>query len=328
MVKNILIVWGGGGSEHEISCISAKFIHDTLCNNSNLKLFLVELTAEGTLKDSQYEYELTSTRYLNTLNSGHSIKIDYCIPYIHGNKGEDGQFSALLEVFSIPYLGPLPESHALCFNKISAKLWFSALGIPNTPFLIVEDNSIENRERIHDFFETHKEIYIKAASQGSSRGCYYVNNKNDIENKLNEAFQYSSYVVVEKNIQARELEISVYEYNGVLYVTNPGEIIVPSKFYTYEEKYSKNSHTQTLVEAPNIDQEIVEEMKNIARKAFIGLKLRHLSRVDFFLTQNNEILLNEINTFPGMTPISMFPKMMEHNGTKLEDFLIDKIFQG
>ena len=122
-------------------------------------------------------------------------------------------------------------------------------------------------------------------------------------------------------MKPRELEVAAYEYHGELVVTNPGEIVTPDNdFYSFEEKYNSSSKSVTYVEA-EVSDEIKEKIRQYARQAFKLLKLKDLSRIDFFLVGDNEILLNEINTFPGMTPISMFPKMLEHHGDNMVDFI-------
>jgi D-alanine-D-alanine ligase len=184
---------------------------------------------------------------------------------------------------------------------------------------------MEDKQKAHELFDRYGKIFVKAASQGSSIGCYQVFNKADLDIALVNAFKYSNYVLVEKMITARELEISTYEYDGAIVATIPGEINCPSKFYSFEEKYDPNSKTTTEIIAPNLPKEAVLEMRRIAIKAFTHLKLRHLSRIDFFYTDEGEIFLNEINTFPGMTPISMFPKMMENNGHSFNKFFKDII---
>ena len=122
----------------------------------------------------------------------------------------------------------------------------------------------------------------------------------------------------------REIEVSVYEYDGKLQISYPGEIVCPSKFYSFEEKYSQESLTTTETIAKNLTPEIVTKITEYSTKLYHGLQLRHLSRIDFFL-EGNEIYLNEINTFPGLTPISMFPKMMEANGHSFRTFLSQHI---
>ena len=122
----------------------------------------------------------------------------------------------------------------------------------------------------------------------------------------------------------REIEVSVYEYDGELQISYPGEIICPSKFYSFEEKYSQVSQTTTETKAKDLTPENIKKITEYSTKLYHGLKLRHLSRIDFFL-EGNQIYLNEINTFPGLTPISMFPKMMEANGHSFKNFLSQHI---
>jgi D-alanine-D-alanine ligase len=147
-----------------------------------------------------------------------------------------------------------------------------------------------------------------------------------VEEALKDAFSYSPYVVVEKTIRARELEVAVYEYQGEVIATRPGEIVCAANtFYTYEEKYADNSHATTKVEADNLTEAQIATIRDYAVRAFKGLKLRHLSRIDFFLSDEGEILLNEINTFPGLTKISMFPKMLANHGEDFTTYLLDNI---
>ena len=128
-------------------------------------------------------------------------------------------------------------------------------------------------------------------------------------------------MLVEKNVHPRELEVAVYQYGDQVIATNPGEIKTDkSTFYSWEEKYDGSSKAETVVEAELSDEQ-KEQIRSLALKAFDQLKLRDLSRIDFFISADGEILLNEINTFPGMTPISMFPKMLEHHGESMTEFL-------
>ena len=321
-MKNILLLCGGGGSEHEISLISAQYIYDTLKGSSEYKVFKIEIKANGDRVDqNRVLCELRKSGELHYPSKDASEKLDFAIPCIHGPPGENGIIQSIFELMGLPYLGVGPEASQICFNKISTKLWLDALSIPNTPYIFLDEYSVENLQKSKDFFNKFSDIYIKAASQGSSVGCYHVTSESDLEEYLKKAFKLSYYVLIEKTQIARELEISVYEDNGEVMATVPGEIVCPDGFYTFEEKYSKKSHTQTHLVAKDISNKDIESMRSMALKAFKGLKLRHLSRIDFFLTNDNEIYINEINTFPGMTPISMFPKMMENNGLSFKEFL-------
>ncbi len=334
MAQNILLLCGGGGSEHEISLISAKYIAECLAEIKNtqdfptlaeLKVFQVEIGADGFWRQSKDQQEVhLNGRYLHI--NGRNEEIHYAIPCIHGPPGETGDIQSLFELAKLPYFGSGPEGSRLCFNKISTKLWLKALHIPVTPYKFI--SSLTDLATAQAAFDEWKYLFVKASSQGSSVGIYLVTDRQNLEYTLVEAFRYSPYVLLEKRITGRELEVAVYEYNGERHATVPGEIICPSKFYSYEEKYDQDSQTTTKTVAPDLSREVVQQIQAYALKAFEALKLRHLARVDFFYTQDGQILLNEINTFPGMTPISMFPKMLTQNGHQMPQFLAQAINQG
>lgn len=326
MKKNILLLCGGGGPEHEISLISSKYIEKNLIALGIYNVIKVEIGKDKVfrkLSPDNLQGEIVEMNFKRQLVGTKTEDIHIVVPCIHGPPGETGEIQTFFELIGLPYVGCGPEASINCFNKVTSKLWFDALHIPNTPFEFL--TSMEDKKRAHDFFDKYGKVFVKAASQGSSIGCYQIFKKEELDNVLLEAFKYSSYVLVEKMVSARELEISVYEYEGNVIATVPGEINCPSKFYSYEEKYDPNSKTTTMIVAPGLSKDVVEKMKSYAIKAFVQLKLRHLSRVDFFYTDDGEILLNEINTFPGMTPISMFPKMMENNGHSFNKFFKDII---
>ncbi|MBT6326788.1 MAG: D-alanine--D-alanine ligase, partial [Bdellovibrionales bacterium] len=264
-------------------------------------------------------YYFNSESALISKNS--KVKIDFAIPVIHGEIGESGDIQSLLKLMNIPYFGSGPEESIICFNKISTKIWLNLLSIPNTPFTVLTHQNETNYLKALNFLKTHKEIFIKSSSQGSSIGCYPVRTEQELKEFLPKSFLYSNQVIVEQLITGRELEVSVYEYDGTLHVSEPGEIICPEHFYSYEEKYNDSSKTITKIKADNITEDQKNKIMKYAKQAFEGLNLNHLSRIDFFLTSDNQILLNEINTFPGMTPISMFPKMLEANGHSITNFL-------
>ena len=326
--KNVLLLFGGSGTEHEVSEVSSRYIEKNLIELGLYQIFKVEI-GKPKSKDKTFRLidstgqssevvEINSQRQLVS-KKGVIADLHYVVPCIHGPPGETGEIQTYLDLISLPYLGCGPEASLVCFNKVTSKLWFNALSIPNTPFEFL--TSHEDIPKAKKLMDVHKKVFIKAASQGSSVGCYQVTNPNELEETIKKAFQYSEYVLVEKMVNARELEISTYEFNGVIHATVPGEINCPTKFYSYEEKYNPNSKTTTEVVAPNLSKEVIEEMRSLSIKAFKALKLRHLSRIDFFYTDDGLIYLNEINTFPGATPISMFPKMMENNGHRYLDFI-------
>lgn len=324
----VLLLCGGGGEEHAVSLVSADFLASQLTNLPNINVIRVEIEKTNEWRDERGR--LCSLNLDKSLVCGDDrLTIDYVIPCLHGFPGETGDIQSLLTLANLPYLGCGAEASNLCFNKISSKLWFDALAIPNTPYLFLSDNTQENIEKVEKAFDTWGEIFVKAACQGSSVGCYKIADKKEVAHTLAKAFAYSEQVLIEKAVKPRELEIAAYQYQGELIVTSPGEIYCPEDtFYTFDEKYSQSSHSQTSLSPAGLTAEQIALMKDYARKAFEQMKLKDLSRIDFFLTQEGEIFLNEINTFPGMTPISMFPKLLAHNGHVFSEFLLACIDEG
>ncbi|TOL35168.1 D-alanine--D-alanine ligase [Vibrio parahaemolyticus] len=325
MIKNILLLCGGGSSEHEISLLSANFVEQQLNLIQNVKVTRVEIKNKGWVTDQgELVYLDLNTKQLCSNESNQTI--DFIVPCIHGFPGETGDIQSLFEIAGIPYLGCGPEASSNSFNKITSKLWYDALDIPNTPYLFLTRNDEHAHRQAEQAFERWGKVFVKAARQGSSVGCYSVTEKQAIAKAVNDAFGYSDQVLVEKAVKPRELEVAAYEMNGELHITKPGEVIAPDgAFYSYDEKYSSSSHSLTEVEAKNLTQEQIDKIRHASETVFKQMNLRHLSRIDFFLTEDNEIYLNEVNTFPGMTPISMFPKMLQNNGHKFHEFLEDCI---
>ncbi|WP_217540552.1 D-alanine--D-alanine ligase [Vibrio metschnikovii] len=319
----ILLLCGGGSSEHEISLVSADYLQQQLTLTPSFDVIRVEMKPTGWFTDSGEMVYLDTNSA--SLNGDHGSRhIDFVVPCIHGYPGETGDIQSMLELAGIPYLGCGPEASSNSFNKITSKLWYDALGIPNTPYLFLTENNEEALYKAQQAFDKWGAVFIKAARQGSSVGCYKVTDRQQVAKAIHDAFTFSDQVLVEQAVKPRELEVAAYELGGKLHITQPGEIIAPDDaFYSYEEKYSANSHSITKVTADNITAEQRDLIKHCAEKVFVHMKLRHLARIDFFLTSQGEIYLNEVNTFPGMTPISMFPKMLEHHGHSFSVFLAD-----
>ncbi|WP_305812301.1 D-alanine--D-alanine ligase [Photobacterium leiognathi] len=318
---HVLLLCGGGSAEHEVSLVSANFIEEQLKTINGVTYTRVEMTKnDGWLDSENRPCELNLDKTL--IVGDQEVAIDYVIPCVHGFPGETGDLQSLLTLAGLPFLGCGAEASTNCFNKITTKLWFDALNIPNTPYVFLSENNQEAHQEALEAFKKWGKVFVKAACQGSSVGCYCVTTEQELMDAVNNAFGYSDQVLIEKAIRPRELEIAAYQYGDELVITKPGEVSCPTdKFYSYEEKYSSDSLSTTKVEADNLTEEQVEAIRTYARKAFVQMKLKDLSRIDFFLSEDDEILLNEINTFPGMTPISMFPKMLEHHGHKFAEFI-------
>lgn len=317
---HVLLLCGGGSAEHEVSIISANYIEQTLKQIDGINYSRVEMKTDGWFLEDGTSCQLNLDRTLQIGDEKQAI--DYVVPCVHGFPGETGDLQSFLDMAKLPYLGCGAEASTNCFNKITTKLWFDALDIPNTPYLFLSENSAEAHENAKAALVKWGKVFVKAACQGSSVGCYSVTNESELKDAVNNAFTYSDQVLIEKTIKPRELEIAAFEYEGELIITKPGEVAAPEDgFYSYDEKYGAGSHSKTTVEADNLTEKQIEDICTFARKAFVQMKLKDLSRIDFFLSDEGEILLNEINTFPGMTPISMFPKMLEHSGKTFIGFL-------
>jgi len=326
--KNVLLICGGGGTEHEISLQSAQYILKKLESISGIKAhyLCIEKNSDRTNLLGQV-CELRKAAELYNRETQETVKLDYAIPCIHGPPGENGQLQSVFELMKLPYLGAGPEASLNCFNKITTKLWLSSADIKNAPFTYLYNHDKNSMDRAREFFRksSNKNVFIKAASQGSSIGCYQCEREEDLEGLIKKAFGFSSHVLIEETIKGRELEVAVFQMNGETTATYPGEITCPGQFYSYEEKYNNESQTETHITARDIESSQVKSIKEIAQHAFEVLKIKDLARIDFFLTSRGDIFLNEINTFPGHTKISMFPLMMEHSGLTYEEFLSDKI---
>ena len=317
--ENVLLICGGDGSEHDISIISAQYIKETLLASTKYNVINVVLKNHEFICDNNQKVVFSGHNIID--ENGTITYVDCVIPCLHGQPGESGDIQSFLEILNIPYIGCKKEASLNCFNKNTTKLYLDAYNIKNSPYIIIPKDTKEYRQKALDFYDSCNDVYVKAASQGSSIGCYHVTRRDDLIDSLVEAFMFSSSVVIEKTIHHRELEVAVYELDGEIKATTPGEVIIPENvFYTFDEKYSKTSSTVTTLE-PNLPQKILDDIREIAKDTFNMLSLRHLSRVDFFLTDDNKLIVNEINTFPGMTSISLFPKLLQHNGDNMLSFL-------
>lgn len=330
---NVLLLFGGGGAEHEVSRVSSRFLKEqlSLLNQNlppaeNFKLLVAEYLSPQRWLLENIEGNVPSECFLNhkgelEFSQGRqaNIKIDFTFPCMHGAPGETGEIQVVLEMAGIPYFGCDYETSLLCFNKIQTKLLLDNRKIPVVPFDFVDDISETSIKKAEHLFTEYQGLFIKSSHQGSSVGCHLVRDKNKLKEAIADSLKYSPYALLEKPIKARELEISAYFINGELKITQPGEIIIHSEFYDYSEKYSESSSAE-IMEVAQLDSSIKEQVMNYAREAAKLFRIKDLTRIDFFLEGEN-IYLNELNTFPGLTPISMFPMMLKQNGDQFTELL-------
>ena len=267
------------------------------------------------------------------------IKCDVAFPVLHGTYGEDGTIQGLFEMVGIPYVGCNPLGSALTMDKEKTKAVLTEAGIPVVPGICVRRADTADWKKYDEILELVQKqlgfpLFVKPCGAGSSDGANLAVDLRHLNSAILEAFNWDDKILIEKAINAREIECSVTGnptiFDGgkdyeALTAYGPGEIAPKHDFYDYDAKYNDPDGAELLIPA-RLDEKKLEEIREMAKKAFAALDLNGLSRVDFFIDKDTgELYLNEINTMPGFTQISMFPKMCAKFGldfTALTELLI------
>lgn len=316
---NVAIICGGKSSEHEISCISASGVISAI-DKSKFNPSLIGITKSGKWVSLPIDtrFQITDDNLPEVPENAPEIKIDQIkadvvFPILHGPFGEDGTIQGLFEMIDMPYVGNGVLASAVAMDKDFAKQIFKAHGIQVAPgFVLRSGDEIDDRGLGYPLF-------VKPARGGSSRGTHKVKRKEDLASAVNDAFKYDSKVMLEKAIPGREVECAVLEKDGKVQCSVPGEIKIDPKFefYDFEAKYLDDATTVIAPAEINKSKEIQEA----AIEAFISLGCSGLARVDFFYTLDNQIIINELNTMPGFTPKSVFPKLWGVSGIGYTDII-------
>ena len=340
------IIFGGKSGEHEVSIVSATSVSRALDKAKyDVTMIGIDKTGRWTLPDPQSLLEHQNVPRLLKLNNEKKTvsflpfeydkqllpigeatqamsavdgkQFDVIIPILHGTYGEDGTIQGLFELANIPYVGSGVLGSSLGMDKDVSKRLFQAAGIPVVPWRTLRKHDFKkNSKQILDQLEKEFSYpyFVKPANMGSSVGVHKVKARAEAEEKLQDAFQYDIKVLVEKAINARELEVSILG-NHTPKASIVGEIIPNHEFYSYEAKYLDENGADLKIPAVDLSPKQITQLQSLAVKAFQSLECRGLARVDFFLDRNtNQIYLNEINTIPGFTSISMYPKLWEATG--------------
>ncbi len=295
MAKKIKVgvLFGGKSAEHEISLVSAKNVINAL-SKKKYKVTPVKINKDG-------KFRLDSVK-----------NFDVIFPVLHGPFGEDGSMQGLLKVAGVPFVGPSVLGSAVGMDKDVMKRLLRDAGIPIGKFITlragekVEFNQIKR--------ELGMPLFIKPANMGSSVGISKAKNEIEFKKAIEEAFKFDTKIIVEEFIEGREIECAVLG-NEKPIASIPGEIVAGQEFYSYDAKYiDTTSHSEIPAK---ISKEIAKKIQKIAIEVFKALDCEGMGRVDFFLKKNGQIFVNEINTIPGFTNISMYPKMLEASGIPL-----------
>lgn len=340
--KTVGIVFGGVSSEHDISCISAKSIIKNIDLNK-YNIVLIGITKNGKWYIFNDDVELLpEDKWLNSRSlvpafispdasvgglvtaKGDIIKLDVVFPVLHGKNGEDGTIQGLFQLAQIPFVGCDATSSGVCMDKAVANAVADAFGIPQAKwFAINQYNYIRKGDEILDeaIERLGFPIFVKPANAGSSVGISKAHNKEELRQAMAVAFKEDKKAVLEEFIDGFEVECAVLGNNEPI-AGEVGQIIAAAEFYDFDAKYN-NPQSETVIPA-RIDESKREEVKAQALKAYKALGCEGMSRCDFFVTNDGRVLLNEINTIPGQTAISMYPKLMEAVGISYQS-LIDRL---
>lgn len=341
----IAVIFGGVSSEHDVSLLSATSVINTL-DEQKYDVVKIGITKSGRwlffpgesslIADGRWENDpdcvpvvvspdRTHKGLIKLLRDGSFtvLKIDVIFPVLHGKNGEDGTVQGLFELAGIPYVGCDLISSANCMDKAVTKTLLSSFNIPNTQWELY-DGSIS----FEDFANKCESsldypVFVKPANAGSSVGINKAYDREQLADAINIAKAHDRKILIEKCIDAREIECAVLGNNKPI-ASELGEVIPHSDFYDYEAKYL--SSTSELSYPANVTLEQRETIREMAVRAYSSLGCAGLSRVDFFIDKNDgSILLNEINTLPGFTAISMYPKLFDISGIPYSQLLDELI---
>jgi D-alanine-D-alanine ligase len=341
------VVFGGRSGEHEVSLVSAYSVKEAL-NKGKYEVIEIGITLDGDWYFGEDCLNNFKNKEFNSLNKvrlstehekkgfyyekdgeTNFLQIDIFFPVLHGPFGEDGTIQGLFEIMNIPYVGCGVLASSTAMDKLQCKALWEAAGLPVVPY--IGFNRLAWKKEKDKILNDIKEninipCFVKPANMGSSVGITKVKKEEDIESAIDFAAKFDNRILVEKAVNAREIECAILGNDEV--VASPlGEVIVGGEFYDFYDKYV-NGVSSTKIPA-DISNELSEKIREICIKAYKLLDCSGLSRVDSFIDrETNEIYLNEINTMPGFTSISMYPKMIEAYGLPYNELLDELISLG
>lgn len=324
------ILFGGKSAEHEVSLQSAKNVVDAI-DKKKYEPILIGINKQGKwllgdkLNASSESVALvpqSSGKISNLTNLKSGASIDVVFPILHGPFGEDGTVQGLLKLANVPFVGAGVLGSAVGMDKDVMKRLLHEAKIPIANFLAVKQRELPDFVRVRSALGLP--FFVKPANLGSSVGVSKVKDEKEFEKAVKEAFTYDTKILIEEFVAGREIECAVLGNDDPI-ASVPGEVIPKHEFYSYEAKYIDEQGAAVEIPA-KLSEDVIKKIQSLAVKTFQTLSCEGLGRVDFFLKKNGEILVNEINTIPGFTAISMYPKMWEASGISYTE-LIDRLIQ-
>jgi D-alanine-D-alanine ligase len=344
MKKKIGLLYGGKSAEHEVSLSTARAVTQAL-NFDEYDVYPIYITHEGEWrKGAQLTAPAESIEQLqigdvsngtpNNISgflpskqeSTDEESMDVIFPLLHGPNGEDGTVQGLLEVLNLPYIGNGVLASSAGMDKVVMKQLFEIAGLKQVPYVyFIRKEWQKDRDNWIGKIEKNLSwpVFVKPANLGSSVGISKASNREELIEAVDLALKYDRKIIIEQGIKAREIEMGVLG-NDSPKCSVPGEIKPLKEFYDYQAKY-QDGNTALIIPA-EVSEELESTMQQEAIKAFKVLDCSGLVRADFFVTDDEEVLINEVNTMPGFTPFSMFPLLWQHTGVNYSE-LIDKLIE-
>lgn len=344
MKQKLVLLCGGQSTEHIVSRMSCTSVYRNL-DKEKYDITLVGIDQDGIWYElDQNQSNLALDGWLTNATKINDVfgllkKQDVAFPVLHGLYGEDGTIQGLFELVKLPYVGCRVLGSSVSIDKIYTKKILETVGIPQVKSLYVKKRYDNTFVAVDKEFNETTDIasvvkntlgypcFIKASNSGSSVGCYKVTSEDELMKYIEEAGKYDRKLVIEEYVDCIELECAVLGNDDPI-ASRVGQIMPHGEFYTFESKY-EDAESKTCIPA-KVPEDIQEEIRKLAVKVFKAVDGHGLSRVDFFLDKStNKLYLNEINTMPGFTIISMYPQLEEDNGVaypKLLDELISLAF--
>ena len=336
-MKKIALLYGGKSAEHEVSLSTAKSVMQAL-NFNEYEVYPVFITLKGewiaserllapveSIEALQLQGQNVSDNITSFIQMHEKVGFDVVLPLLHGTNGEDGTVQGLLEVLNLPYVGNGVLASSAGMDKVVMKQLFEIAGLKQTPYTyFIRSEWEKNEESVLTNAEASLRypMFVKPANLGSSVGISKATNRVELKSAVEEALKFDRKIVIEQGVVGREIETAVLG-NDEPKTSVVGEIKQSTDFYDYDSKY-KNGTVELVIPA-DVTTEVDATISDMAKRAFKILDGAGLVRADFFVTADNEVFINEVNSLPGFTPFSMYPLLWEKSGLGYSDLINELI---
>jgi len=332
--QTVLLIFGGESSEHDVSIVSARNVYAAMDNTKyDVQLCYIDKIGKWWLLDAWKENPqahagvqlaaVPGARSFVTIPGDKIIHPAVIFAVVHGHGGEDGVIQGLADTMHIPIVGSDTIASAVCWDKVITKQMLESYGIKTAPYKVHHlGEPVPNYEEL--LSQLGSPLFVKPARSGSSIGVSKVESAEELNAAVTLAHEHSNAILIEQALLGRELEVSVLGNPPHHKVSKVGQIIPGEEFYTYDDKYAADSNAAVVLN-PDLNPDFEERVRSIAHRAYEVLGCRGLARIDFLTDKDDNIYVNEFNTMPGFTNISMYPKLWHEAGVKYPELIDDLI---